>query len=121
MDEDWRNAFGILMCMEICDGAGTGICDGAPSTALVFFLFLFSCAKKKKQQKKKKKQKKKKTYRQRIFDSQSENPKLSSLSRLSSLSSFNKLVVLVRILMPETDDCHARISRGDRMTIENIS
>ena len=32
MDEDWRNAFGILMCTEICDGAGAGICDGAPST-----------------------------------------------------------------------------------------
>ena len=22
MDEDWRNAFGILMCAEIRDGAG---------------------------------------------------------------------------------------------------
>ena len=32
MDEDWRNAFGILMCTEICDGAGAGICYGAPST-----------------------------------------------------------------------------------------
>ena len=32
MDEDWRNAFGILMCTEICDGAGAGICDGSPST-----------------------------------------------------------------------------------------
>ena len=32
MDEGWRNEFGILMCMEICDGAGAGICDGAPST-----------------------------------------------------------------------------------------
>ena len=32
MDEDWRNAFGILICTEICDGAGTGICDGALST-----------------------------------------------------------------------------------------
>ena len=32
MNEDWRNAFGILMCTEICDGAGAGICDGAPST-----------------------------------------------------------------------------------------
>ena len=32
MDEDWRNTFGILMCAEICDGAGAGICDGAPST-----------------------------------------------------------------------------------------
>ena len=30
MDEDWRNAFGILMCTEICDGTGMGICDGAP-------------------------------------------------------------------------------------------
>ena len=25
MDEDWRNAFGILMCREICDGTGAGI------------------------------------------------------------------------------------------------
>ena len=32
MDEDWREAFGILMCMGICDGAGAGICDGAPLT-----------------------------------------------------------------------------------------
>ena len=32
MDEDWRNAFGILMCREICDGTGPGICDGMPST-----------------------------------------------------------------------------------------
>ena len=32
MDEDWGNAFGILMSREICDGAGSGICDGAPST-----------------------------------------------------------------------------------------
>ena len=32
MDEDWRNAFGILMCTEICDDAGAGIYDGAPST-----------------------------------------------------------------------------------------
>ena len=32
MDEDWRNTFGILMCMEIWDGAGAGICDGAPLT-----------------------------------------------------------------------------------------
>ena len=28
MTEDWRKAFGILMCREICDGAGAGICDG---------------------------------------------------------------------------------------------
>ena len=32
MDVDWRNAFGILMCTEICDGAGAGIWDGSPST-----------------------------------------------------------------------------------------
>ena len=32
MDEDWRNAFGILMCTEICNGAGKGIYDGLPLT-----------------------------------------------------------------------------------------
>ena len=32
MDEDWKNAFGILMCTEICNGAGKGICDGTPTT-----------------------------------------------------------------------------------------
>ena len=32
MDEDWRNTFGILMCAQICDGAGVGIYDDAPST-----------------------------------------------------------------------------------------
>ena len=32
MDEDRRNSFGILMCTEICAGAGTWICDGVPST-----------------------------------------------------------------------------------------
>ena len=32
MDEDWRNAFGILMCAEICNGTDVGICNGAPST-----------------------------------------------------------------------------------------
>ena len=31
MNEDWRNAFGILMCREIFDGAGAGIRDGTPS------------------------------------------------------------------------------------------
>ena len=40
MDKDWRNAFGILMCTEIYDGAGAGICDGSPSTCYSFFLFL---------------------------------------------------------------------------------
>ena len=30
MNEDWRNAFGILMCREICDGAGAGVCDVSP-------------------------------------------------------------------------------------------
>ena len=33
MDEDWRNAFGILMC----DGAGAGICDGLPLTCSSFY------------------------------------------------------------------------------------
>ena len=32
VEEDWRNAFGILMCKEICNGTRVGICDGAPST-----------------------------------------------------------------------------------------
>ena len=39
--DDWRNAFGILMCREmcrnICDDAGEGICDGAPSTCSSFY------------------------------------------------------------------------------------
>ena len=30
MDEDWGNAIGSLICKEICDGAGAGICDSAP-------------------------------------------------------------------------------------------
>ena len=38
MDEDWRGAFGILMCTEICDGAGAGICDGEPSTCSRLFI-----------------------------------------------------------------------------------
>ena len=29
------------MCREICDGAGAGICDGAPSTCSSFFFFFF--------------------------------------------------------------------------------
>ena len=36
MDEDWRNAFGIVVCREICDGDGdgdgAGKCDGTPSS-----------------------------------------------------------------------------------------
>ena len=36
MDEDCWNAFGILVCREICDGAGMGICDGTPSTCSSF-------------------------------------------------------------------------------------
>ena len=32
MAEDWRNALGILMCTEICDGTGAGICADAPLT-----------------------------------------------------------------------------------------
>ena len=46
MDEDWRNAFGILMSIEICDGAGAGICYGEPLTCLFFLIhscFTFSC------------------------------------------------------------------------------
>ena len=37
MDED---AFGILMCTEICNGAGAGICDGMPLTSSSFCLFM---------------------------------------------------------------------------------
>ena len=40
MNEDWRNAFGILMCREICDSAGAGISDGAPSTCSSCFFNL---------------------------------------------------------------------------------
>ena len=39
MDEDWRSAFGILVCMEIRDGAGAGICDCVPSTCSSFFTY----------------------------------------------------------------------------------
>ena len=39
MDKDWRNTFGILMCRELCDGAGAGICDGALSTCSSLKLF----------------------------------------------------------------------------------
>ena len=38
MDEDWRNAFGILMCMAICDSDGAGICDVMHSTCSSFNL-----------------------------------------------------------------------------------
>ena len=41
MDEDWRNAIGILMCTEICDGAGARICDGSPSTCSTFIFIFF--------------------------------------------------------------------------------
>ena len=36
MNEDWRKEFGILMCIEICNGAGAGTRDGAPSTCSSF-------------------------------------------------------------------------------------
>ena len=39
MDEDWRNAFGILMCAGICDATGAGICNGVPSTCLLVCIF----------------------------------------------------------------------------------
>ena len=42
MDEDWRNAFGILMCMEIYDGTGAGICDGVPSARFSLFVSMVS-------------------------------------------------------------------------------
>ena len=32
----------ILMCTEICDGAGVGICDSAPSTCSSFIYFSFA-------------------------------------------------------------------------------
>ena len=32
MAVDWRNASGVLMSAELCDGAGMEICDGVPST-----------------------------------------------------------------------------------------
>ena len=35
MDADWRNAFGILMCNETCNGAGAGICVARHRLALV--------------------------------------------------------------------------------------
>ena len=43
MDEDWRNAFGILMCMEICDYAGAGICDGSPLTCSSSLVGFYEC------------------------------------------------------------------------------
>ena len=42
MDENWRNAFGILMCTEICDGTGAGICDGVTSTCSSYYYYHFS-------------------------------------------------------------------------------
>ena len=43
MDEDWKNAFGILMCTEICDGTGAGICNGSPSTCSDFIYNCIFC------------------------------------------------------------------------------
>ena len=40
IDEDRRNAFEILMCAEIGDGTGAGICNGVPSTCSSFFIFV---------------------------------------------------------------------------------
>ena len=37
MDEDWRKAFEILMCMEICDGPGAGYAMVRHRLALVVF------------------------------------------------------------------------------------
>ena len=36
MNEDCRNAFRILMCREICDGASAGICNGALLTCSIY-------------------------------------------------------------------------------------
>ena len=36
MDEDWRNAFGIMTCTKICDGDGAGICDDTSLTCSSF-------------------------------------------------------------------------------------
>ena len=38
MDEDWRNAFGILICTEICNGAGAGYMMARHPLALVQFV-----------------------------------------------------------------------------------
>ena len=43
MDEDCRNAFGILMSTEICDGAGMVICDSMPSTFPMFLSLKTLC------------------------------------------------------------------------------
>ena len=43
MDEDWRNAFGILMSAAICDCAGAGYAMARHRLALVtFYVFFFS-------------------------------------------------------------------------------
>ena len=41
MDEDSRSTFRILMCAEICNGAGAGICNGAPLTCTSYIFFFF--------------------------------------------------------------------------------
>ena len=41
MDEDWRNAFGILMGAAICAGAGRGYLMARYRLALVFILYKF--------------------------------------------------------------------------------
>ena len=37
MDEDWRNTFEILICTEICAGAGMGYAIACHRLALAFF------------------------------------------------------------------------------------
>ena len=44
MDEDWRNAFEILICTELWDGAGAGICHGASSTCSSVDIGFYSIA-----------------------------------------------------------------------------
>ena len=42
MNVDWRNTFEIMMCAAICDGAGAGICDVAPSTVQLCLIVEYS-------------------------------------------------------------------------------
>ena len=131
MDEDWRNAFGILMCTEICDGAGAGICDSAPSTCSSTCIYSAPA----------------RIRGQRCAGYSSFVPNQTRMfvfvlrfygpvnpmgscqarsvclttSLLGRTKSSKRLTSIVHILSPETDNCPSWISRRERMTIENIS